>query len=253
MTTASAQTPPDTLPSASANLGVTYGNTTVRPNTLLPEPQVARAPSISFSAATTSAQNQTYLLALVDLSIPLYLLNATSLAQGNLTRGINNNRTTRLHWLQPSLSPSTSTSNATTPLVPHSAALASYGGPMPPPGDIAHDYVFYLFSQPANFSVAALGPPIATTSYEPASSAARMNFSVDALVRVLGEPVAGSWIRVRNVSGSATATGTGANATGTATGSASPGVFTGAAGKAAAVSGWVVGVAGLAAFVLNWL
>jgi hypothetical protein len=65
-------------------------------------------------------QNATYLVALVDLSLPV--ANARSTTNATLVAGLGSNRTTRLHWLQTGIRQSTNGSftwNAT--------ALAPYG------------------------------------------------------------------------------------------------------------------------------
>lgn len=86
---------------------------------------------------------------------------------------------------------------------------------MPGLNDIAHTYTFYLFKQPANFTLPAYD---AGRDYNPISVYARMNFSVEAVANVAGAPVAANYIRVQNPNNNAT--GTAPNTTSTASASA---------------------------------
>lgn len=184
-----------------------------------------------------------YTLLLVDLSIPVSILNLTAAAIASLSPGLGANRTTRLHWWQANLTPSANGS-----LVSTSSALAPYGGPMPPAGDVAHTYTFYLFAQPAGYSAPA------TDEYQSARAAARMNFSVAAAVQALGQPVAANYIRVQNLGNATASSAAGGNATTAATATPSVAPFTGAAAAAAAGAGKGVQVGavavGLLAFAL---
>jgi phosphatidylethanolamine-binding protein len=74
---------------------------------------------------------------------------------------------------------------------------------MPPLNDIPHTYTFYLFDQPANFSLPVWD---AGRDYFDARSMDRMNFSVHALADVAGAPIAANYIRVQNPGNNATGT-----------------------------------------------
>lgn len=199
------------------------------------------------------------MLLLVDLSIPFTSIHAN--ATSNLVPGLQPNRTTRLHWwtLDVKQSPngtfSTSNSNSTTP--------ALYGGPMPPAGDIPHTYTFYLLPQPLNYSI----PTAAQQAiYNPTSAYTRMNFSIEALIAAVGEPVAANYIRVHNANSSsggaatttaptnatAAMTGTAVNGSmmATASASAASAIYTGAAGRILAANAALIAV-GICMFV--WL
>jgi hypothetical protein len=65
-------------------------------------------------------QNATYLVALVDLSLPV--ANARSSTNATLVTGLGANRTTRLHWLQTGIRQSTNGS-----FTWNTTALAPYG------------------------------------------------------------------------------------------------------------------------------
>ncbi|KAJ9632243.1 hypothetical protein H2203_000647 [Taxawa tesnikishii (nom. ined.)] len=217
-----AQTPEGSSPVVSTNLGVRYGSTVVTPGIQLPQQQTLTAPTVSGHNGTAGS----YTLLLVDLSIPVSILNLTAAAIASLSPGLGANRTTRLHWWQANLTPSANGS-----LVSTSSALAPYGGPMPPAGDVAHTYTFYL-----------------------ARAAARMNFSVAAAVQALGQPVAANYIRVQNLGNATASSAAGGNATTAATATPSVAPFTGAAAAAAAGAGKGVQVGavavGLLAFAL---
>lgn len=131
---------------------------------------------------------------LVDLSIPAASINTT----GPAAAGLQACRTTRLHWLQTNL-----TQLANGSFVSTFPAVAPYAGPMPGLNDIPHTYTFFLFNQPANFSLPAWD---AGRNYSATGSTARMNFSVPAIQAVAGNPVAGNYIRVQNPNNTATGT-----------------------------------------------
>lgn len=126
---------------------------------------------------------------------------------------------------------------------------------MPPLNDIPHTYTFYLFAQPANFSLPAWD---AGRIYNPISVSARMNFSVTAVAAVpgVGPPLAATYIRVQNPLNNATGTASNGTclignttSTGNTTTSATPTAtpYTGAAAKVQGMVGAVmVGVMGVA-------
>jgi len=74
---------------------------------------------------------------------------------------------------------------------------------MPGLNDIAHTYTFYLFSQPANFTLPAWD---AGRDYNPISASTRMNFSVSAIADVAGAPVVANYMRIQNPKNNATGT-----------------------------------------------
>jgi phosphatidylethanolamine-binding protein (PEBP) family uncharacterized protein len=124
------------------------------------------------------------------LNLPFFALPATT-DFASLVPGIGPNRTTRLHWFEYNV-------KAIPPrqmLQNFSAPVAEYQGPMPPKGDEAHNYVLYLFEQPEGW----MPDQKAMASYANASdSFARMNFSVAALEKQVGCPIAANYFLVEN-------------------------------------------------------
>ena len=162
----------------------------------------------------------TYFLLFIDLSIPTSRFPANETPY--LAPGLGPNRTTRLHWWAGNLTQTTSGTFTNS-----SAALAEYGGPNPPLGDIPHTYVFYLFPQPANYT------PLAAAlagDFVSASAAARVNFSLLAVIEQVGNPVASNFFRTQNpnntVNGTTT-TAAGTGSSGISTASSTPSVFQG--------------------------
>lgn len=181
-----AQTPLGFSPETPNHLDVTVGSTY-----LIPGEELSQALTDSIIdpvISSTKSYPGTYLIALVDLSIPDYLLAPITPAE--LVPGLGTNRTTRLHWLQGNL-----TQAANHSFVSTSPALAPYAGPQPPLGDIPHDYTYFFFKQPANYqpSAAAL-----SGAFQDPAAFARFNFSVPALAAQLGAPIAGNYMRVEN-------------------------------------------------------
>jgi phosphatidylethanolamine-binding protein len=123
---------------------------------------------------------------MVDLDVPL------------------NGGTTLLHWLESDFT--LSSSLVLTPGSANTSTGASYIGPNPPPGT-PHRYVFWLFSQPNEFtipeSLGAINPP--------ADTSARVGFNLSEFVTAAGldAPLAGNYFAV--VNSSATASGTSAS------------------------------------------
>ncbi|PYH44044.1 mitochondrial 54S ribosomal protein mL38, partial [Aspergillus saccharolyticus JOP 1030-1] len=110
-------------------------------------------------------------------------------------------------------------------------AVCSYFYPEPTAG-AAHNYTFFLFKQPANFTIPKqYAPYLATTSKTPYN---RINFPLVEFVKktALGEPVAANYFKEAAES-NATATSSGSSnastATSTATGSAATSTHEGAA------------------------
>lgn len=137
----------------------------------------------------------TYILTMVDLSLPFFALPPTT-DFASLVPGVGPNRTTRLHWFEYDVT----ASGRFGALVNRSLPIAEYEGPQPPAGDIPHDYVVYLFKQPAGYKA----PVDKRAYYADETSFARMNFSVQALVDEVGVPVAANYFRVQH-EGDATA------------------------------------------------
>jgi len=94
---------------------------------------------------------------------------------------------------------------------------------MPGLNDIAHTYTFYLFSQPANFTLPAWD---AGRDYNPISASTRMNFSVSAIADVAGAPVAANYMRIQNPNNNATGTASNGTCSSSATTTAGSPVFT---------------------------
>ncbi|KAL9101481.1 MAG: hypothetical protein Q9163_003252 [Psora crenata] len=236
------QTPPGSSPSTTNNLIVSYGRTHVTPGIMLSRNATSTVPSFSFNP---SPPNQIYNLLLVDLSINVATLDTSTLNptyQLPLAPGIAPNRTTRLHYWQAGLTFST---NGT--LVNTTSPVAFYQGPTPPPGDIPHTYVFYLFAQEAGFMAPATDSPFSVGNVNTGMN--RLSFNVQNFVSEpgVGPLVAANYFMVQNTtgSGSATATGGATSPTGVA--------FMGEAGKACfgSVAAWVMGAGvGLAFFFL---
>ncbi|KAK3628334.1 hypothetical protein LTR56_017533 [Elasticomyces elasticus] len=241
---AQAQTPPGSQPSTSRSLGIAYGsngNTTVTPNILLPQPLTLVQPIVSLEQQL----NGTHMLAMVDLSINQNSAMSSLNGTGPQAQGLEPCRTTRLHWLQTGL---TQTADGT--FVNTTSALGEYGGPRPPANDIPHTYAFYLFRQPANFTLPAWD---AGRDYVASSAPTRMNFSVTAISDVVGAPIAANYIRVQNPN--STAPGTANNGTcpaGATNGTTSPTPvpYTGAATNTQARSGAAVIIGGVAMFAM---
>ncbi|KAL8759120.1 MAG: hypothetical protein Q9199_001002 [Rusavskia elegans] len=186
-----------------------------------------------------SSPEQTYTLLLIDLSIPSSRTDPSKLApeQLPLAPGISANRTTRLHFWQAGLTFST---NGT--LVNTTEPVVFYNGPMPPAGDIPHDYVFYLFQQEAGFAPPAENSPFNVNNVNKGSPN-RSSFNVQRFAEGegVGELVAANYIVVQNPGSSGSGGSSMSNGTAgpTATGGAappSPSPFTGSAGKLGAQS-----------------
>ncbi|KAL8648297.1 MAG: hypothetical protein Q9210_005072 [Variospora velana] len=247
---ASAQTPPGTTPATNNPLAVTYGSTEVTPGIRLERTQTSTIPIFNY-LASSSSPSQTYTLLMIDLSIPSTRVDPSALdssAQLPLALGITPNRTTRLHFWQAGLT--FSSDNGT--LINTTEPVAFYNGPMPPAGDIPHDYVFYLFQQEAAFAPPPEDSPFNVNNVN-AESSNRASFSVQRFAEGegVGDLVAANYIRVQNPgSGGSASNGTaGPSATSATTTSATGGVvaapspspFTGSAGKLGAVREEVLG------------
>jgi hypothetical protein len=103
----------------------------------------------------------------------------------------NGTRVQLLHWLASNVTlGSNNTLNVPVGQVP-------YLQPSPPVGDSPHAYTFILFPQPANFSIPAQYPDLANN---------RVGFNVSQFVSAarLGSALAANYIRVQNLTGTAT-------------------------------------------------
>ena len=128
---------------------------------------------------------------------------------------------------------------------------------MPPLNDIPHTYAFYLFNQPANFS---LPPYDAGRDYVAPSAMDRMNFSVTAISDIVGAPIAANYIRVQNPGNNATGSYDNGTCPASLSGSSSPnatstwsahiGSYTGLAGKVETGVGAMLMGVGAAALML---
>ncbi|KAI4184798.1 MAG: hypothetical protein L6R41_004497 [Letrouitia leprolyta] len=265
ITCAFSQTPQGTTPSTENLLSVKYGSTVVTPGIKLeqarpsnlrillpfddsnPSTETSTIPIVNYQAGSTF---KIYTLLLVDLSIPSSRVNASQLEPEQLpvATGVGVNRTTRLHFWQAGL---TFSNNAT--LVNTTQPVALYNGPQPPAGDIAHDYVFYLFEQGAGFAPPSEDSPFNVNNVNTKPNN-RASFSVQrfAASEGVGDLVAANYIQVQNPAsgsgGSSTSNGTaGPSATSSTTsttgnvGAAAPSPFTGSAGKVG-VQGWSISI-----------
>ncbi|KAL8928488.1 MAG: hypothetical protein Q9208_001722 [Pyrenodesmia sp. 3 TL-2023] len=253
---ASSQTPPGSTPATNNPLSVNYGSTEVTPGIRLERPRQYSTPRRLFPKFDKTDQisetltiptfnypassGQAYTLLMVDLSIPSSRVDPSELAPAQLPLavGLGANRTTRLHFWQAGL---TFSANGT--LVNTTEPVAFYNGPMPPAGDIAHDYVFYLFQQEAGFAPPPEDSPFNVNNVN-AESMNRMSFSVQRFAEEegVGDLVAANYIQVQNL-GSGSEGGRSSNGTAgpsatssmtSATGGVvapSPSPFTGSAGK----------------------
>ncbi|KAI4175166.1 MAG: hypothetical protein LQ348_006237 [Seirophora lacunosa] len=196
-----------------------------------PVVQTSMIPTFNYRA---SSPEQTYTLLMIDLSIPASRVDPSQLAPAQLpiAAGLGANRTTRLHFWQAGL---TFSANGT--LVNTTEPVAYYNGPMPPAGDIAHDYVFYLFQQEAAFAPPPPDSPFNVNNVN-AAGINRNSFSVQRFAEGegVGDLVAANYIQVQNpaAGSNGTAGPTATSSTPSATGgiaTLSPSPFTGSAEK----------------------
>ncbi|KAL9009866.1 MAG: hypothetical protein Q9173_005140 [Seirophora scorigena] len=241
-------TPPGSTPATNNLLSVNYGFTAITPGTRLERTQTSTIPTFNYRA---SSPEQTYTLLMIDLSIPASRVDPSQLAPAQLpiAAGLGANRTTRLHFWQAGL---TFSANGT--LVNTTEPVAFYNGPMPPAGDIAHDYVFYLFQQEAAFAPPPPDSPFNVNNVN-AAGINRNSFSVQRFAdgEGVGDLVAANYIQVQNPAAGSngtagpTATSSMPSATG-GTATLSPSPFTGSAEKL--VVRWVLGSIVLGSVVL---
>ncbi|KUJ17066.1 phosphatidylethanolamine-binding protein-like protein [Mollisia scopiformis] len=135
-------------------LGLTVGKNVVTPGMYIPKAEAQSPPELPFAAPSPSA---TYLVIGLDIDAPFPAFGPL----GPI-----------LHWIQPGLkaSPSTSTLTSNEPFV------ANYIGPAPPPFGGAHRYIFFLYEQPAGFDGKQLAPP----GGKKLGNGSRMRFDLDA-------------------------------------------------------------------------
>ena len=250
------QTPQGSPVTTNKLLPVKYGSTVVTPGTTLPETRksllhllpdyidayvhsVTKSyPTISYPAPIS---NTTYMVLLVDFSIPTRPANVSS--SGAIAPGIGAGRYTRLHYWQTDV-----TFGANGTFINKTAPIAPYQGPAPPQGDIPHIYTFFLFPQTSAFVPPAPGTQFAAGTVDQGMN--RSNFDILALSKQagVGPIAAGNYIMVQN--STMAATGTAAKGTGAAT-ATSTAKFTGAATKIdGSVMTWGVGAGVLLAWVL---
>lgn len=108
----------------------------------------------------------------------------------------NGSRVQLVHWIATNVT--LSGNSSTQLLINNAAAPVPYLQPSPPVGDVPHSYTFALFRQPANFNIPAQYANLSNN---------RVFFDVARFVSdaQLGNAVAGNWITVQNLTGSATA------------------------------------------------
>ncbi|OAK95278.1 PEBP-like protein [Phaeosphaeriaceae sp. SRC1lsM3a] len=218
-----AQTAPGFPVSASSSLTVAYGNNTVSPpGELIPRGETAQPPSISASTWRSDERGPVpAVLLMVDLDVPR-----------------NGSRVQLLHWLGTNVTLSSGNSLVV------GSSFAPYLQPSPPVGDVPHSYTFIVFVQPRNFSIPAQYANLAQTRVPFNTS----QFLSDAGIKP-SDAIGANYIRVQNLTGSATTTFPPARPTASGNASASsPVAFPG--GAQPLVVGGATFWAGLSAAVL---
>lgn len=150
--------------------------------------ETVNPPNISTSvwaaADNNAPESSLGVLLMVDLDVPR-----------------NNTRVQLLHWLATNvtLGPSISNSNSTPLVISNANAPVPYLQPSPPVGDVPHSYNLVAFHQPANFSIPAQYSNLTNN---------RVFFNVSQFVRDagLGQPLAGTYFQVQNLTGTPTTT-----------------------------------------------
>lgn len=111
----------------------------------------------------------------------------------------NGSRVQLVHWVAANvtLGPRVSASNSTPLVIPNGPV--PYLQPSPPVGDVPHSYNIVVFQQPANFSIPAQYSNLTNN---------RVPFNVSQFVldTGLGQPFAGSYFQVQNLTGTPTTT-----------------------------------------------
>ncbi|KAH6637447.1 phosphatidylethanolamine-binding protein [Boeremia exigua] len=183
---ASAQTGPGFPVPARTSLIVSFGNNTISPaGELIPRPETVNPPNISTPVwwASSDPNDPTPprgVLLIVDLDVPR-----------------NGSRVELVHWVATNVTLGFSSSNSTPLIIPNGPV--PYLQPSPPVGDVPHSYNVVVFQQPANFSIPAQYSNLTNQ---------RLPFNVSQFVldTGLGQPVAGSYFQVQNLTGTATTT-----------------------------------------------
>ena len=190
-----------------------------------------------------SSPNQTYTLLFIDLSLPGSRADPSQLDpeyQLPPAPGYPANRTTRLHFWQAGI-----TFDSEGTLVNSSEPVAFYQGPSPPPGDIPHVYVFYLYEQEEGFAPPPDDSPFNVNNVN-AESTNRLSFNAQSFGEQsgVGDLVAANYIQVQNTTGTATSSAgasTGSTPRPTSTGpTSSPSPFTGTGMRLGVVDAWKV-------------
>jgi len=93
---------------------------------------------------------------------------------------------------------------------------------MPPPGDIAHAYAFYIFKSDASFSPPPVGSPFSQALVNQGMN--RFSFNVDnfAAEKGIGPLVGATYLLAQNKSGSASASASGSGTGSVSTPTAAP-------------------------------
>ena len=159
----------------------------------------------------------------------------------------NGSRIQLVHWVATNVTlGSRNNSTNASQLIPNSPV--PYLQPSPPVGDVPHSYNIVVFPQTANFSIPEKYSNLTNN---------RLPFDVSQFVSDtgLGQPIAGSYFQVQNLTGTATTTYPPARSPTSTGGSNGPAEFTGAASQLTAGRALWVGlstafIAGAAAIVL---
>lgn len=132
---------------------------------------------------------QKHMIIMLDLNIPDSDVT-TADEYVTLVLGLAVNTTTRLHWWggNYTLDP------ASGAYVNSSDALSAYTAPRPR-DEVFHNYVTYLFEQPASYvpSETALNG-----TYYDQTTAARFNFSLTPIIEAVGQPIAANYFIANN-------------------------------------------------------
>ena len=186
---AAAQSPAGYSPSTPMNLGVSFNGSILIPSEELPQ---AIPDTFNPSVFAPGLYLDKYMILMVDLSIPYDVTPYTAAQIPSLVPGLGANRTTRLHWWQTNVTHNLATGAF---VYDSTTALAPYAGPQPPPNDTFHDYTLWLFPQPRNF----VAPAAAVAGeFQDLGTTNRFNFSLPALAKQVGQPIAANYFRTEN-------------------------------------------------------
>ncbi|TGO25095.1 hypothetical protein BPAE_0087g00020 [Botrytis paeoniae] len=182
----SAQTPAESWPITSRNVGCAFGGITVTPGKWISPSDVTTQPSI-YRTTPLPSTNKAYMLLMLDLSISSSDVTTPS-QYSTLVPGLAPNTTTRLHWWQGNYTIA-SPQNQNALFLNTSDSIAAYTAQRPRDAT-NHTYAFYLFTQPDNYFP---GEEAANGTYYDETTEARFNFSLKGVVEKVGEPVAANW------------------------------------------------------------